>query len=170
VAALGVLLALVLLDAALSGFRAAAGRSARIDKRRYYARAMLVGILAGAVLAAIVAGIAVQLGTWTSAPLAYWLNVSLVVARLVSFFTPVAATVLVLLGVRRIGSVDARSLASTLFFGPVTLLRPVVVAAGCAWAVTAGVRADVAILTCGACAGSLLLAPGLDRLAFTRPR
>jgi hypothetical protein len=60
--------------------------------------------------------------------------------------------------------VDARSLASTLFFGPLTLLRPIVIAAGGAWAIAAGARVDVALLACGACGGMLLVPLGARRL------
>jgi hypothetical protein len=156
-AAVAVLFALVVFDAALSGFRAAAGRSARIDKRAYYGRAMLIGSLVGVVLAALVGVTAVALGARTSTPLSYWLSVDDVVRRLVTFFSPVAVVVLVLFGARAVRSVDARSVASTLVFGPLTLMRPLVVAAGCAFALADGVRGDVALLTVAACAGTLLV-------------
>jgi hypothetical protein len=176
VAALAVLFLLVVFDAALSGFRAAAGRCARIDKRSYYARAMLLGGLAGCLLAAVVGVTAVVLGARTSTPLAYWLDVDFVVKRLALFFTPVAAVASLLLAVRAIRSVDARSVASTLVFGPLTLLRPAVVAAGCAWAIADRVRADVALLASAACLGLLLVTPFLRPLVArastttTKPR
>ena len=157
VAPLFALVALGLFDAALSGFRAFAGRSARIDKRRYYARALALGALSGCVLAAAVGAAAGLVGAYTSAPAEYLSALDATSARMTALFAPLAAALALLLAVRAVPSADARSLASTLVFGPITLLRPAILVCGCAWALGWPVRLDVAALVGSACAGLLLV-------------
>jgi hypothetical protein len=167
--ALALLFAIVLFDGALSGFRAAAGRSARIGKRRYYAGAMVRGSMAAAGLAVLVASLAACIGMQTATPLAYWLSVDLVVHRLLIVFGPIALLACALLALRSVGSVDVRSVASTLVFGPLTLLRTALVCAGGVWAAL-GTRADVAILTLFACIGMLSIPAVVGpRLKSPRP-
>jgi hypothetical protein len=134
VALLSALLVLVAFDGAFSGFRAAAGTSGQIDKRMYYARAMGTGAVMGACVAALVGAVAVILAARAPSPLAFWQDVSFVVERLVCFFGPIAVFVSALLALRVVRSADMRSIASTLVFGPVTLLRPAVIVGGTAWA------------------------------------
>ena len=156
------LAALALFDAALSGFRAAAGRSARIDKRRYYALALAKGALAGCVLALGTAGLAWLLGANASGAAEYWSAVAVAAARLSHPLRPGRPRA------RAPSPPFARSptrtrgsIASTLVFGPLTLLRPAVLVCGCAWAVGWPPRADVAALAFAACAGLLLVERGL---------
>jgi hypothetical protein len=80
-------------------------------------------------------------------------------------FGPIALVPLGLLAVRSVPSVDVRSIASTLVFGPLTLLRPLIVVAGGAWILAGEGRPDVRLLTALACLGMLAVEPVARRLA-----
>src|SRR5262245_12251589 len=124
---------LATVDAALCGYRAAAGRSALIRKRDYYRRAMLRGALAGQV-AVLVAGVAASVAILTAADqAAVWAELLGAGRRMLQVYLPYAGILGVAFLVRIVPSVDARSLTSTLVFGPFTLLRPVVLSAGVLW-------------------------------------
>jgi hypothetical protein len=127
---LGALAVLAVLDAAFAGFRAAAGRSALIDKRAYYRAALWRGAAHG-VAAVALAGVA-ALGLVGLAPDGAALVgvYEVAAARALWVFGPYAAVLLVALALRAIPSVDLRSLLSVLLFGPLTLIRPMVVVAG----------------------------------------
>lgn len=148
--ALATLTGLVVLDGAGAGFRAAAGRSARIDKRAWYARALLRGAAFGA---------AVSLAAWASAVAlaggdpAFWARASALAAGALRWYAPPGVLVLALLALRAVPSVDARSIASTVVFGPLTLLRTPILVAGAAPALLEGGVA--AGLASGLCAASL---------------
>jgi hypothetical protein len=125
---------LATLDAAFCGYRAAAGRSALVDKRAYYRRALARGILAGQ-LAVLIAGSAIA-AAWVSASdrAVLWVGLIHAGARMLAVYVPYAALLLAAFAVRAVPSVDVRSLTSTLVFGPFTLLRPFVVTVGLVYA------------------------------------
>lgn len=132
------LLALGLVDAAFSGFRAYAGRDARIRKHRAVVRAALRGLAVGAVLLLAPAlaaggvllaaedpdrayGALADGGTGFLVPLgAYALAVGLSLAAYLAL------------------PFRASTLAVVVGLGPLTLARPLVLAAGCAAALFAG--------------------------------
>jgi hypothetical protein len=141
-----VLYVLATLDSAFCGYRAAAGRSALVDKSAYYRRALLRGALAGqaaVAIAAIAIGIALALVSDSPTLLAQLLSVG---GRMLAVYVPYAAVLVLAFAFRAIPSVDVRSLTSTLVFGPLTLTRPIVVIAGLAWGLAAAPRPAVAAL------------------------
>ena len=159
---------LVLLDGGFAGYRARAGRYARIRRLPHDLRAVAKGCAAGALVAVLAAAAAVALSavspTGALDPHAREaahriLYVAggysvLVIAAFVPFLT---------------GSPDLRSLTTVVLFGPLTLIRPVLVIGACllaAWGQSAHVAATVAV------GGALVLAQDvlLDRLARSEPR
>jgi hypothetical protein len=125
--------ALATVDAALAGYREAAGRSALIDKRVYYRRAMLRGALFGQVVVGVV-GVAAAVSLLLSdEPRVLLEELQGVGSRMLMVYVPYAVIVLSAFAVRAAPSVDLRSITSVLIFGPFTLIRPLVVAAGAAW-------------------------------------
>ncbi|MER6316179.1 hypothetical protein ABT237_20685 [Streptomyces sp. NPDC001581] len=132
------LLFLGLLDATFSGFRAYAGRDARIRKHRATARAALRGLGVGAVLlpapvltASIVLWSAPDRArtydTLSAGGLGYLLPL-----------TAYATAVLLSLAAYFLLPFRASTLAMVVGLGPLTLLRPLALAAACACAVLGG--------------------------------
>lgn len=120
---LGALLGLLALDAGFAGYRAAAGRNPRVRKLAWYRRAVLRGLVAGAVLDAVVVALVLGLGIDAKAAGVAMLQV----------FAPFAIAVIVSMLLWFSRSLDVRVLASVLVLGPFTLLRPVVIVAGVGW-------------------------------------
>ncbi|MFF2777410.1 hypothetical protein ACFVU3_21165 [Streptomyces sp. NPDC058052] len=134
-----ILLALLgLVDASFSGFRAYAGRDARIRKHRAAARAALRGLAVGAVLLlapALTAAAALltasdrarTFDTLTAGGLGYLLPLVLY-----------AAVVMVSLAAYFVLPFRAGTLAMVVGLGPLTLLRPLALAAACLGALVNG--------------------------------
>jgi hypothetical protein len=86
-------------------------------------------------------------------------------SRLLIIYLPYAALIVLGFALRAIPSVDIRSITSTLIFGPLTLIRPVVAIAGLVYAVFAVPRP--AVVTLGLIVLTMML--GLERaLSFFR--
>jgi hypothetical protein len=125
---------LVLLDTAFSGVCAASGRNALIRKRSYYLRSMWHGALWGQpaiLLGLLLVTVAVQLSTnklqaLEEAQIAGW--------RMATVYSIYAIIVMSTFVIRAWPSVDIRSITSTVGFGPLTLIRPVVIVLGVAYA------------------------------------
>jgi hypothetical protein len=151
---------LATLDSAFVGYREAAGRSALIRKRAYYARAMLRGASWGqaAVLVALV--VFALLFVRADDRAAFLHALAEAGRRMLAVYVPYAAVVLAAFAVRAVPSVDVRSMTSTVVFGPFIFARPLVVVAGVAWGLVAAWRADVVALGLVVVAEMLLL----DRL------
>jgi hypothetical protein len=134
------------MDAAFAGYREAAGRSALIDKRAYYRRAMLRGALFGQVAVGI-AGVAVAVSLLLSPePRALLRELEAVGSRMLIVYVPYALIILFTFAVRAAPSVDLRSITSVVIFGPFTLIRPVVVVAGVVWGLLAAPRPNIFLL------------------------
>lgn len=141
---------LAVLDGGLMGFRAAAGRFGKLDKRAYYRAAIARGMLAAAalvcahgVLAAALAAASgdfdATLGSFVEAarPVAYAFGAfaSVALAAFAFYFAPVG---------------DFRVLANVVVLGPFTIARPWVIAGGCGYAAWASHDARVALLAISA--------------------
>ena len=118
---------LATLDGMFMGYREAAGRHGAIDKRGYYARAMMRGALMVQLAIALVLAIALgarAIGTGS------WAQYRAGAARFLAVVLPYALLVGAAFRARASSNVDVKSLANLLVFGPFTLLRwPVIVAA-----------------------------------------
>ncbi len=162
--------ALVVLDGGFAGYRARAGRYARIRRLPHDLRAVARGCGVGALAGLLAVAVALALSAVRPAApqlldpqareaahrilyVAGGYSV-LVVAAFVPFLT---------------GSPDLRSLTTVSLFGPLTLIRPALVVGACvfaAWGQGPHVAAAVAV------GGALVLAQDelLDRLARKEPR
>ncbi|MET8505579.1 hypothetical protein ACF09L_32245 [Streptomyces sp. NPDC014779] len=133
------LLALLgLVDASFSGFRAYAGRDARIRKRRATARAALRGLSVGSVLllAPVLTAVTVLLTASDRAA-----TFDTLVAGALGYLLPLTlytAVVLVSLLAYFLLPFRASTLAVVIGLGPLTLLRPLALAAACAGALMNG--------------------------------
>jgi L-asparagine transporter-like permease len=155
---------LATVDAAFIGYRDAAGRSALIDKRHYYRRALVRGALVGQIAVAIAGIVAAGMLFTTPQPARLFETFDQVATRMLMVYIPYALILTATFFVRALPSVDIRSITSVLVFGPFTLIRPLVVLAGAIWgllvAPTAGVTLLIALIV------SLMLGMeyALDRL------
>ncbi len=145
---LGVALALYLLvtvDAACAGFRAAAGWSLLIRKRDYYRAALRRGALFGQRL--LVLPLLLVLILFAVAPDRGGLTTAFHLAglRLLTVYVPYAALVVVAVVMRASGSVDLGSFASTVLFGPLLFVRPLVAVGGVGWAIVSTRHWQVAL-------------------------
>lgn len=131
---------LVTLDCALIGYRMAMGRSALLDKRHYYQRAIRNGALAGLVPLSVVTLAAVLLVSRAGPNVAVEFNNAM--ERFLIVGGCYAAIILAATSLCALPSVTVRTAASVIIFGPLTLLRPLVV-----------------VLTIGAALGSSPSAP-----------
>lgn len=150
------LASLAILDATFAGFRAAAGRDARIFKRAYYRRALLTGAGSGALLVAVLA-VATGLALVASPdPGALYGDLLAIGARMLQVFLGYAILVLGALALYATARMELRILATVSILGPFTLLRPAVVVAATAWGAIPS-RSPAAIALTLASSGSVLL-------------
>lgn len=143
---LSILLLLALVDGAFSGYRAAAGRDARLFKQDFYRQAMGRGVLyalGASALAGLAAGGLLALSRDPAALLAALTRAGVC---LLEVYLPYAAVTAAAFAVRSVPSVDIRSAASALLFGPLDLLRPAVAVAGVLWAADSTRRPEVLAL------------------------
>lgn len=162
-----VLWLLATIDSAFIGYREAAGRSALIDKKAYYRRALMRGALFGQ-LAVLIAGAATAVALVTSSDAgALYSSIEAVGTRMVFVYVPYAVIILISFCFRALPSVDIRSITSVLIFGPFTLIRPIVVLAGAIW----GVIAAPGVITIALTALVVTLMLGLESgLGWLRSR
>jgi hypothetical protein len=153
---------LAVLDAAFVGFRSAAGRDGRIDKRLLYLRAVGHGALAGAGLVAALAALtAVVLATAPSAAATY-ADLLIIGERMLHVIGVYTLLVLVALALYASPNLDVRVLSTVAVLGPFTILRPWIVVAATSWGLAAGAGARAAALTVTSSAAVLLLARAID--------
>lgn len=146
---------LALFDAMLSGFRAAAGRDGRIDKRTYVRRAVGRGLVFGTVVIGANALFVAVLVATADDPQAAWRTFVDAGRTIVLVFAGFAAATTAAVAFWLSPVAETRVLATVIVLGPLTLIRPWVIAAGLAVAVlgTGDPRVAVAAMTAG---GSML--------------
>jgi hypothetical protein len=137
---------LATLDAAFTGYREAAGRNALIDKRRYYRRAMLRGALFGQ-LAVLIAAVVVLITLTVASDRRLLISdFERAGAHMLWVYLPYAGIILIAFAIRLFPSVDIRSITSTIVFGPLTLVRPLVAIGGVAYGIVAAPRIATVVL------------------------
>lgn len=149
------LVVLGLVDAAFSGFRAYAGRDARIRKHRGTVRAALRGLGVGAVLLLVPVLTAVLLLLTAADPARTHATLTAGGRGYLLPLAGYAAAVLLSLAGYFVLPFRASTLAMVVGLGPLTLLRPLVVAAACLGGVLTG--GGVPALLVGVAAGAAVL-------------
>ncbi|MEW6736896.1 MAG: hypothetical protein AB1489_36750 [Acidobacteriota bacterium] len=129
--------ALASIDAAFIGYREAAGRSALINKRTYYRRAMFRGALFGQMAVGIAAATIVILLLLSPQPAILVNGFKQAGTRMLIIYLPYATIILLTFIIRLVPSVDLQSITSILIFGPFTFIRPIIVLIGVVWGVLA---------------------------------
>ena len=137
---------LATVDSAFIGYREAAGRSALIDKRDYYRNALIRGALFGQIAVALVGLAALAMLAASPQPAALLETFEQVATRMLIVYVPYALIITITFFIRAIPSVDIRSITSVLVFGPLTLVRPLVVLAGAIWGLLAAPATGILLL------------------------
>ena len=157
------LASLAVLDATFAGFRAAAGRDARIFKRAYYVRAVLLGAGSGV-------GLVVVLGIGTLGGVlaaddgqALYAGLLVVGGRMLQVFLAYALMVFATLALYATARPELRTLATVSILGPFTMLRPWVVIGATAWGLAGGASRAAVALTVASSGSVLLVGRLLDR-------
>ncbi|MFJ3925176.1 hypothetical protein [Streptomyces sp. NPDC090022] len=143
-----------LVDAAFSGFRAYAGRDARIRKHRAVARASARGLAVGAVLLLAPALTAAGVLLAAADPARTY---AVLADGAIGYLAPLAlyaAAVLLSLAAYFVLPFRASTLAMVVGLGPLTLLRPVAVGIACVGAFVCGGAGSLLV---GAVAGAAVL-------------
>ncbi len=162
---------LACLDALLAGYRAAEGRSALLDRRRFYLGAVLRGLAwgQGVLVLAALASAAAVLAADDRAELLGAADAFCRGALLV--YLPYAIAIVGAFAFRAIPSVDIRSITSVIVFGPLTFARPAVALGGLIAGALASpeprILALATALVCAMLAVELLVGRDLER---ARPR
>jgi hypothetical protein len=125
---------LALFDVLLSGFRAAAGRDGRIRKPPYYRAAVARAAVAAIVVVAVNAALVAALVATAPDPSAAWAGLLEAGRRGVRVFGLFATTVLIAILFWFAPVRELRIVPTLLVLGPMTLLRPLVIAGGLAYA------------------------------------
>ena len=122
-------------DCMLCGFRMAAGRNGRIDKRVYYMRSVARAAIVGAVVVGAHAALVVLLCLTAPDPRAAWGSFIEAGRPAVAVYAVFATAIFVAFGFYFAPIGCFRVLTDILVFGPLTLARPAVIAGGLVLAV-----------------------------------
>ena len=153
---------LAVVDAGFCGFRNAAGKDPRIEKRRYYRRAVRQGMGLG-LLIVVASAIVIALLVRTS-NLLLWPDLLVVAGRMVMVYGAYATLVVGALGVYLVATGDLRTLATVSVLGPFTLIRPMVIAGGAAFGVYGATDSASVVVASLAALAMILFETGLGRL------
>lgn len=137
---------LALVDAAFCGFRDAAGRNPRIEKRAYFLRAIRRGAVAGLAAVAALAALTFTVLWLAPDPADLWLDLLAAGRRLVLVHGAYATLVCAALLAYALPLHDVRVLAAVMILGPFTMMRPWVLAAGALLAALHATRPETAAL------------------------
>lgn len=152
----GTLYLLASVDAALSGYAAAAGRNALIEKGAYYKKAMLRGFVLGQIAAALGLSAVLLVLNGSSHPASLRADLHRLGIGILQVYLPFTAVLLAAFAVRSFPSAEVRSFTSGLAYGPLAGLRPLVGVAGLAWGLASAPRPEFAA------GGALILAAWLS--------
>ena len=143
---------LALFDVLLSGFRAAAGRDGRIAKPPYYRAALPRSLAAGVVVVGGNAALVAALVATSAEPAAAWDELLRAGARCVDVFGVFATATLIALLFWFAPIRELRIVPTLVVLGPLTLVRPLVIAGGLGYAVAGepGWRVGLVALAAGA--------------------
>lgn len=156
---------LATVDGALAGYRVAAGRSALVDKRPYYRRALLRGALLvqPAIGVAVFVAVLLLLVAADSGQLTRELVA--MCERMLQVYVPYALLVLGTLALRVLPSIDLRVATSVAVLGPATALRPYVMVAGVLWAALDSRRPEILLMATFVAGLMLVFEPLMERQA-----
>lgn len=159
-----VLVLLALVDGALLGYRAGAGRVGLVEKSAHMRRAMRLGLFGSAIVA--LGGVALALGLTAFSSPERWDMLVAGGTAAIQVFGLFAALMLLALSVWFVPSTDLRTFVTVSLLGPGTLVRPAVIVAGMLYAFVRVPTWEVAVLATYGTGAMLSLEPWLTRRFF----
>ena len=154
---------LVFFDALLAGFRAAAGRNGRITKSDYYRRALARGAAAALLIVAVHAALAAALVTSAPDPASAWRDLLQAGRDCVAVFGTFATLTSIAIAFWFAPSRELRLVPTLLVLGPLTLVRPLIIVSGLAFAAVRTPIPRVWMMALAAAASMLALESLLGR-------
>jgi hypothetical protein len=148
------LASLVIVDCALAGFRAAAGRDGRLDKRTYYRAAIARGAAIGVLIVIVHGAVTAAVVESASDPHAAWGACVAASRMLVIVYGAYATCTLAALALFVAPIGQFRVLATVIALGPMTLMRRLVVVGGL---VAVAIYGDSRVAPLAAVGGALIL-------------
>jgi hypothetical protein len=164
------LAALAVLDLAVCGFRAAAGREGRLDKTAFYAAAVLRAGLLGLAAVGSLAGLAALLVATSPDAAATWAAGVAAADGMLDVYLVYAVLVLAALALYLLPIGDFRTLTTVIVLGPMTLVRPAVIVAGLVLGAARAGDGRVAVVVAAAGVTMLLFERLIGRRDATRWR
>ena len=141
-----ILYLLAVLDFITCGYRSSQGRIALLDKRRFSQESIVTGVIWGhALLVVILLVIAAALAV-SPDQTALWSELDQAAGGMLFVYTPYAILFFFALLMRLIPSIDVRSMAHTLFLGPMTFARPFVAVLGVVIAILSCPKPEIVFL------------------------
>lgn len=137
---------LALLDGVLCGLRSSMGRFPLIGKRKYYVQAALRGALGAQIASTIALAALIVILAWSSQRAVLRRDLVETATRMLWVFAPYAGLVLLSLALRLVPSTDVRSMTSVVMLGPLTAIRPLVMAGGVGYGISASRLAETRVL------------------------
>jgi hypothetical protein len=154
---------LVFFDALLTGFRAAAGRDGRIAKGAYYREALVRGMAAAVLIVAAHAALAAVLVASAPDPAGTWRDLLRAGRDCVAVFGTFATLTIIAIAFWFVPNRALRLLPTLLVLGPLTLVRPLVIASGLTFAAIRTPTPSVWVFALAAAATMLTLERLLGR-------
>jgi hypothetical protein len=161
---------LVFFDALLTGFRAAAGRNGRIAKSDYYRRALTRGAVAALLVVGAHSALAAALVAAAPDPAGAWRDFLRAGRDCVAVFGTFATLTSVAIAFWFAPSRELRLVPTLLVLGPLTLVRPLVIVSGLAFAAARTPTPRVYVMALAAAASMLALESLLGRSYAARWR
>lgn len=148
--------ALALLDTTLAGFRCAAGRDGRIQKRAYYLAAMRRGLESGVFLCVLMGALTALCASRPDGA-AFYADLVAIGLRMLPVFAAFGGLVVAALAVYGVSRHEVRTFATVAILGPFTLARPWVIALATALGVHGATHPTAIVLTVVSSASVLLV-------------
>lgn len=134
---------LAVVDFGCCGYRAAGGRLALLDKRRYFVDAVIRGALLGHIVLAVLLSAVVFSFAIEPDKDGLWREIQCSAQAALRVYVPYATLVLFAMVMRLVPSVDLRSIACTALLGPLLFVRPAVTVIGIVCAALASSRPSI---------------------------
>ncbi|WP_086667492.1 oxidoreductase [Lentzea kentuckyensis] len=160
---------LALVDAGFAGFRAAAGRNARIRKRSYHLLAARRGFVGGAIGLGLVALLIVATLGYSADPGARYDELVRAGTRMLQVLAPFAALVVASLLAYWLLPMRESTFVILVGLGPFTLIRPAVVLGATVWSVAGSVDWLVWAVAIGAAVSVLAVEAVVHRRWYRAP-
>jgi hypothetical protein len=164
------MISFAILDLCFVGFRSAAGRDGRINKRDYYIRAMLVGATVGVILSVFLGLLTWIVMSQLAQPYALFAEMVAIGRNMSLIFGAYAFLVIAALCVYGVSRHEVRTLSTVAILGPFTLMRPWIVVLALIFGLRASHTFPAVALTALSCIAVLAMGMVIDTYYGTKQK